>query len=279
MTLPIPISAAFGSLLVDGYATYPATTVVRDCRNIHFEPVNLTKDYSGSSTGGFERRYAGAYDSRLSFDIYANDGASHPLKSHDLALWGAASGGVQAAIPDVVRITLEHANAVREYVSSSTAQTYRRIPGKRSFKMSWDALSQAGVCLASPAWVVAGAYADVTIKRGSTVGLAASIIIDRPNGDIRIEDEELVSLSVDAFNDNTLSGGVPIYPTGEVMTGFGHMPGEYISVVGMSSATKGLKGIFIIERITTVIDILGCKLVEQTIECLGDGTPGIEAVT
>lgn len=57
-----------------------------------------------------------------------------------------------------------------------------------------------------------------------------------------------------------------------------HAEGTVISACGMSNAAKGFKGYFIIDRITGEIKPGTDELVSITVECSGEGTPGVEAV-
>lgn len=261
--LPVPISARLGSLLIDTYATVPATTLIPDCRNILFGASNEMRDYSGSSTAGFAKRYPGGYDTKLSFSLYPNGGFGGPIRSHDLIFKACASGGALAAVADVSRITAELTSDNKKYNSSSTGGRYRRVAGRKDCALSFEMLSQNGVALAAPAWCVEGTAIDFSVLRGVTSGLTGAAVVASVDPEMLIETEDIVKISVDCFN-NALA-----FPTGELL--FAHAPGAYISVRGMDNATKGIDGVFIIDRVSLVIDILACALVEQTVECSGDG--------
>lgn len=269
MPLPSPITAAYGSLLVDAYTTYPATTEIPHCRNIRFTPSNRLQDYPANS--GFARRMAGVYDSKLSFEIHPDDGADRPGASLGLAVYAGISGGALAAVPDVVTFTYDRFCRCGEYASSSTASFIRRVPGQRDFSASLAILSQSGVLIASPAWLDEGNLIDLEIRRVAVVGFGGTFRVANFDGLIDPTSEEPIGVTVALEGDGDIEDG------GEL--NFAHSEGDYISVSGMSNATKGIKGIFIIERIRGTVDLKAGRLVTLAVDCLGDGTPGIEAIS
>jgi hypothetical protein len=54
--------------------------------------------------------------------------------------------------------------------------------------------------------------------------------------------------------------------------------GTSIKAEGYSATGVGFKGTFFIERISGIVDIEGGTLVGISVECGGDGTPGIESL-
>lgn len=269
MPLPSPITAAYASLLVDEYTTYPATTEIPHCRNIRFTPLNRLQDYPANT--GFNRRMDAVYDSRLSFEIHPDDGADRPGASLGLAVYAGISGGALAAVPDVTIFSFDRFCRCGEYASSSTAKYIRRIPGQRDFSASLSILSQSGVLIASPAWLDEGNLIDLEIRRVTVVGFSGTFRIASFDGLLDPTTEEPVGVTA------SLEGDGEISDDGEL--NFAHSEGDYISVRGMSNATKGIKGIFIIERIRGTVDLKAGRLVTLAVDCLGDGTPGIEAVS
>jgi hypothetical protein len=57
-----------------------------------------------------------------------------------------------------------------------------------------------------------------------------------------------------------------------------HAEGASINVEGYSDTGIGIKGAFLIDRITGVVDIESGALVGISVECGGDGTPGLQAI-
>ena len=53
--------------------------------------------------------------------------------------------------------------------------------------------------------------------------------------------------------------------------------GDSIKLEGYSDTGVGIKGTFLIDRITNITDIEGGGLVGITVECSGDGTPGLSS--
>lgn len=80
---------------------------------------------------------------------------------------------------------------------------------------------------------------------------------------------------VPGSKDSTLSfdiaaqGGVVVWA---------HDEGDVISACGMSNATKGFKGFFIIDDISAEINPSTDELISIHVECSGEGTPGIEVI-
>lgn len=57
-----------------------------------------------------------------------------------------------------------------------------------------------------------------------------------------------------------------------------HLEGAVISVYVITTGTTGYKGYFIIDRITAEVDVKTKEPISITVECSGEGSPGIEAV-
>jgi hypothetical protein len=145
------------------------------------------------------------------------------------------------------------------------------VKGTKDFTCGFDLLSQAGVVIAAPAWCVENTKIDIEVRRVAAVALSASLIVEGFDGKIDMETNELLALAVKCSGDGVVGGA------GELV--FGHLPGAYLSILGMTTATKGLRGYFILDKITAVIDLKEGRLVVMTVECSGDGSPGLEAVS
>jgi hypothetical protein len=268
---PDPISAQFGTLAIDTPATYPATTVIPECRNIRFTPRMNVNVYSGSSTAGFARRGAGGVDYSLTFEIYPRGGGSVPLTSSPLKLYAGATGGALVEVPDVTMMRYDFSADNKPYISSTSAPRVRRLKGRKDFGCAFDILAQSGVVIGSPAWNVAGTLIDLEIRRVAAVAFSATCIVESYEASVAVEGGDPVSMALTLGGDGVIGG------SGELI--FAHAPGDYVSICGMTSATKGIKGYFIIDRITALVDLMNGRLIELSVECSGDGVSAPEAVS
>jgi len=80
---------------------------------------------------------------------------------------------------------------------------------------------------------------------------------------------------IPGYQDYVLS--FDIYAQGGVLH-WTHDEGAYITVEGYTATGVGIKGTFLIGRITGIDDIEGGTLVGLSVECGGDGAPGLEAI-
>ena len=57
-----------------------------------------------------------------------------------------------------------------------------------------------------------------------------------------------------------------------------HNEGDYIKVEGYSDTGIGIKGTFCISRISGIQDIGSGAIIGMSVECGGDGTPGLQSI-
>lgn len=80
---------------------------------------------------------------------------------------------------------------------------------------------------------------------------------------------------IPGYQDYTL--GFDVYAQNGVLL-WVHDEGDFIKVEGYSDTGVGIKGTFCIDRIFGLTDIEGGTLVGITVECGGDGDPGLAAI-
>lgn len=280
MALPIPILANEGSLCVDAYTTDPATTEYDNCRNIRWQAFANMREYAGSSTARHVRNLVGGKGAKLSFQIYPDQGATGgPVSAKDTAFYGEEYGESLVLVPDLEKLRLEMSCRRREYLSSSTSNYFRQLRGHTNYKLTFEIGNQDGVIRGTPDWLIEGAQVELRFNTVATPeGFKGVFLVKNLSGDIDMETENALNIVAECVSDGVYPGQSEGIINVDAECLFPHAVGDYISVKGMTDATHGISGIFFMERLVLDIDVLRQEPIILTVDCVGDGTPGLAAV-